>query len=136
MYFVIYYIVRRFNLRLCTRVFCEAPPPLLHGRGYTFFWLFIFTGVVRLVCEAPPPFARLAGMMNSSFLLIVACLRGLVPSLRRQGFPPIAPAAGFLLGDLRLFSRRGSCLAFGFRATGLSTRRSGDGIFVRGPLAL
>ena len=35
-----------------------------------------------------------------------------------------------LLGDFRLFSRRGSRLAFGFRATGLSTRRSGDGIFV------
>ena len=35
-----------------------------------------------------------------------------------------------LLEDLRLFSRRGSRLAFGFRATGLSTRRSGDGIFV------
>ena len=37
---------------------------------------------------------------------------------------------GFLLGDLQLFSRRGSRIAFGFCATGLSTRRSGDGIFV------
>ena len=37
---------------------------------------------------------------------------------------------GFLLGDLQLFSQRGSRLAFGFRAIGLSTRRSGDGIFV------
>jgi len=35
-----------------------------------------------------------------------------------------------LIRDLLLISRRGSCLAFGFRATGLSTRRSSDGILL------
>ena len=49
-----------------------------------------------------------------------------MPSLRLshdRTFHPSLSCDGILLGDLRLFSRRGSRLAFGFRATGLSTLR-------------
>src|SRR6185369_2951565 len=48
------------------------------------------------------------------------------PSLRLsrdRTFHPSLLCDGILLGDLRLFSRRGSRLAFGFRAIGLSTLR-------------
>ena len=110
--------------------FAKRHPPFCTGEVTRFFGCSSSLASCVLFCEAPPPFARLAGMMTCGLLLNVACLRGLVPSLRRQGFPPVAPAVGFLLGYLQLFSRRGSRLAFGFRATGLSTRRSGDGIFV------
>ena len=136
MYFVIYYIVRCFNLRLCTSVFCEAPLPFCMGEVTRFFLaVHLHWRCASCFAKRHPPFARLAGMMTSGLLLNVACLGGLVSSLRRQGFPPVAPA-GFLLGDLQLFSWRGSRLAFGFRATGLSTRRSGAWFFIRGPSTL
>ena len=104
-----------------------------------------------LFCEVPPPFARLAGMMTvkrvlappaSCFNYARLCLRicsrrhargssallpeRFVPSLRLsrdRTFHPSLSCDRILLGDLRLFSRRGSRLAFGFRATGLSTLR-------------
>jgi len=55
-----------FILRLCTNIFCEAPPPFARARLQTPFCSFIFTGVVRVSCFAKrhAPFARLAWMMT------------------------------------------------------------------------
>ena len=60
--------------------------------------------------SATPPFARLAGMMTVKCVLAP---RSLVLIMHAFAFE-------FARED---FSRRGSRLAFGFRTTGLSTRR-------------
>ena len=119
-----------FILRLCTNVCCEAPPPPLRGRGYKRLLVRSSSpaSCVYLFCEAPPPFARLAWMMTvkralapPAYCFNYACL--CVQLSRNRTFHPSLLCDGILLGDLRLSSRRGSRLAFGFRATGLSTLR-------------
>ena len=119
-----------FILRLCTNIFCEAPPPLCAGEVTNAF-LFVHLHRRRacfLFCEAPPPFARLAWMMTVKRALapLASCFnyaRLCLQLSRNRTFHPSLSCDGILLGDLRLFSRRGSRLAFGFRATGLSTLR-------------
>ena len=108
-----------FILRLCTNIFCEAPPPFARARLQTPFCSFIFTGVVRVSCFAKrhAPSARLAWMMTVK--------RALAPPASCFNYARLA--FGFAHKDfhrvLRLFCRRGSRLAFGFCATGLSTLR-------------
>ena len=139
-----------FTLRLRKNVCCEAPPPLCAGEEVNVFW-FIHRHR-RRVCigfakRHPPPFARLAGRMKSvSSSALVLTMHALPAALLVRTFTVFfgsfageaAPCLRLsrdrtfrlrllhvrtLLGDLWLFSRRGSRLAFGFRATGLSTLR-------------
>ena len=115
MYLVIYHFVWRLTFDCAQMCFPKRHPPM-RGRGY-----------MRLfVCSSSPASC-------------VSCFAKCHPP--RSTFGDDDRGTCFclsddLIRDLLLISRRGSCLAFGFRATGLSTRRSGDGIFVRGPSAL
>ena len=148
-----------FVLRLCMDVLLRSATPPLRGRGRKCVLVRSSSpaSCVYRFCEAPPPFARLAGRMTSvGSSALVLTMHALPAALLVRTFTvlfgslavEVAPCLRLshdrtfrlrlshvrtLLGDLRLFSRRGSRLAFGFRATGLSTRRFGDGIFARGP---
>ena len=108
----------------------RSATPFAQARLQTPFCSFIFTGVMRVFCFAKrhPPFARLAWMMTvkralappaSCFNYARLCLQ----LSRNRTFHPSLSCDGILLGDLRLFNRRGSRLAFGFRVTVLSTLR-------------
>ena len=137
-----------FNLRLCTNVFSEVPPPM-RRRGYMRLFVCSSSPASCVSCFAKrhPPRStfgdddrgtcfRLSDYLIWDLLLLSWGGSCLAFGFRATGLSTRRSSDGILLDDLRLISRRGSCLAFGFRATGLSTRRSSDGIFVRGPSAL
>ena len=131
----------------------RSATPLLRGRGYKCLLVRSSSpaSCVYLFCDVRPPFARLAGMMTVKRVLapLASCLimhtlpsallvrtfTGFSGSLAEEVAPCLRLSRDrtfrlrlshvrTLLGDLRLFSRRGSRLAFGFRATGLPTLRS------------
>ena len=104
---------------------------------YRFVWRLTFDCAQMCFPKRHPP---CAGEVTCAFLFVHlhrrrACL------VLRSATPPRSTfgdddrgtcfcLSDDLIRDLLLISRRGSCLAFGFRATGLSTRRSSDGILL------
>ena len=120
--------------------------PPLHGRGCKRVLVRSSSpaSFVYLFCEAPPPFARLAGRMTSvGSSALVLTMHALPVALLVRTFTVFFGSLAVevalclrlssdrtfrlrlshirtLLGNLRLFSRRGSRLALGFRVTGLS----------------
>ena len=116
----------------------RATPPFARARLQTPLYSFIFTGVVHVSCfvKCHPPIRSTGGDDDCEtccspwgLILILHAfafgfaredLQRFAPSLwlsRDRTFHPSLSCDGILLGDLWLFSRKGSRLAFGFRAT-------------------